>query len=123
MKSALGSAIVVQAIFLSLSGSAPGAETNYWRKSTDGFWHEAEWSLGIFPRASQSVALVSTQSKTLVISAITARDRPNSLQISNLFVFAPHHSINHLFLSRIGLSSPLRVGNVFNLSENAVLTL
>jgi len=123
MKSALGSAIVVQAICLSLNVSAPGAQTNYWLKSTNGFWHQAQWSLGTFPRAGQSVSLVSTQSKTLVISATTARDRRDSLQISNLFVFAPHHSQNHLFLSRVGLSYPLRVGNVFNLSENAVLTL
>ena len=123
MKSALGSALVVQTICLLLNISAPGAETNYWLKSTDGLWHQAEWSLGTFPRASQSVALVSPQSKTLVISATTARDRPNSLQISNLFVFAPHHSQNHLLLSNIGLSYPLRVGSVFNLSENAVLTL
>jgi hypothetical protein len=123
MKCTFNSALLVQTLCSLLIVSSVGGRTNHWEKSTDGYWHQAHWSLGTLPSANQSISLVSPQSKSLMITAYTARERPASLQISNLFVFAPHHSQNHLVLSQVGLSNPLRVSATFNLSENALLTI
>jgi hypothetical protein len=123
MKCTFNSALLVQTLCSLLIVSSVGGRTNHWEKSTDGYWHQAHWSLGTLPSANQSISLVSPQSKSLMITAYTARERPASLQISNLFVFAPHHSRNHLVLSQVGLSNPFRVAGTFNLSENALLTI
>lgn len=119
MKSAL--LLTVHGLFALTSLAS--AQTNYWLKETDGYWHESHWSLGVLPGAIQSVEFSTARSKNLIIASTTARSHPESLRVMQIVVSAPEEGmVNSLVLNRAGLSSPLRT-RAFVLGPNAVLTM
>src|SRR5438477_13089570 len=61
------------------------ADVNSWTKPTSGYWEEQpNWSLGVLPDSTQSVMFTNAGWKALAISANTAQNFPQSMQIQDL---------------------------------------
>ena len=98
------------------------AQTNSWTKLNSGLWHEAFWSLGVLPAASQShIFFTNAGWKALAVDSVTARDFPDSLTIPRLTVASPTNTMNTLLLNFAGVQTPLRVAESFELGSNSVL--
>ena len=98
------------------------AQTNSWTKPNSGLWHEAFWSLGVLPAASQShIFFTNAGWKALAVDSVTARDFPDSLTIPRLTVASPTNTMNTLLLNFAGVQTPLRVAESFELGSNSVL--
>lgn len=111
--------VIITAASLSFRGVA---QTNSWTKPTSGNWHEAFWSLGVLPAADQThIMFTNAGWKALAINSVTARDFPGSLNIPRLTVASPTNTMNTLLLNFVGVQSPLRVAESFELGSNTVL--
>src|SRR5688572_12648503 len=96
------------------------AQTNYWLKPGDGFWHEPHWSLNVLPASNQTAVEFSSHgSKRLVISSTAAaRSYRASLRVREIVLSARDRELNTLLLDNVGLSSPLQC-SIFNLGVNS----
>jgi hypothetical protein len=96
--------------FLSLVAVSGQTGTNFWTKTSSGYWEEPFWSLGQMPNHDQAgVALNNPGWKALAIGANTTANFPNSLSIKNLLVESPVDSANQLLLNYAGPAVPLRI--------------
>lgn len=92
---------------LMLANTPAVAQVNSWLKSSNGAWHEAQWSLGVLPGAGQLVYFTNAGSKTLTIDATTTGIHSQSLTVHSLNIGSSGADRNHLVLGNAGTNSPL----------------
>jgi len=119
----LGRFIAVGANGLIIDSTAwADTPVNVWTKTTDGYWHEAHWSLGHVPTwKDYSVVLTNAGFKTLEIDGNTTTDYPDSLKLNALILDAPEGSHNSLWLNNAGLSVPLQINSTLRIPQNTSL--
>jgi hypothetical protein len=101
--------------------TTPGL-ANRWTKATSGYWEEPYWSLGELPSRNQlSIELGNSGWKALAIGSGTVANYPASLQVRNLFVYAPWDSANLLLLNYAGLAVPLDISDELRIGQGGSL--
>lgn len=85
------------------------AQQNSWTGPTSGNWEDSSWSLGVLPGTNQSILLTNYGWKAVQISANTAQNFPQSLNVNSIDISSPTNSFNTLLLNYAGLNTPLTV--------------
>jgi hypothetical protein len=119
------SPLEIQAIYNAGAGgkaSLGQTGTNAWTSSVSGNWEDSSWSLGKLPNTGQSILITNSGWKAVQLSANTAQNFPQSLNVDSITVSSPANTVNTLFLNNVGVASPLTMKS-FTLGSNSVVTL
>lgn len=100
-----------------------GAQVNSWASPTSGNWEDApSWSLGILPGTNQTIMLTNYGWKAVQISANTAQNFPQSLNVNSISISSPTNSFNTLLMNYAGLATPLTVQSL-SVNSNSAMTM
>jgi hypothetical protein len=113
--------LLVLLILFAISAQAQNA-INAWTNGSGGNWQDLRWSLGMRPGAEQSIFLTNRGRKVVTIDPITSHNFSQTMQVSQLTLFATRDSFNLLFLNSAGLQTPFVAGEL-NIGTNSGVTV
>lgn len=98
-------------------------QVNSWTNPASGNWEDASsWSLGVLPGTNQTVMLTNYGWKAVQISANTAQNFPQSLEVNSIAISSPTNSFNTLLMNYAGPATPLTVQSL-SVASNSAMTM
>ena len=98
------------------------AQDNVWTSPSSGNWQDvSSWSLGV-PATNQTIWLTNAGWKAVQISAATAQNFPQSLNVNAINISSPTNSFNTLLLNFAGTGRPLTV-KALTVASNSAVTM
>ncbi len=98
------------------------AQDNVWTSPTSGNWQDVgSWSLGV-PATNQTIWLTNAGWKAVQISAATAQNFPQSLNVNAINISSPTNTFNTLLLNFAGSGRPLTV-KALTVASNSAVTM
>lgn len=115
--------VVVAVMTLWGCGRMPEAlsQVNSWTNPASGYWEDQRWSLGTLPGPGQSILLTNAGWKALGITANTAQNYPQTLNVDSITISSPTNSFNTLLLNYAGFVTPLTANSLTVASNSAVV--
>ncbi len=105
-----------------LPSLAPAQQVNSWISPVSGNWEDASWSLGSIPATNETILLTNSGFKAVQITANTAHNFPQSLNVNSVTISSPTDSFNTLLMNFSGLQIPLTVQSL-SVGSNSAMTM